>query len=504
MKTKGMQHQIATLLDLEKNPKFWAIGSEQGTGKTWCLLADMQRKFIHAKSLPNTGIDGAVVIAPKGVHLNWIEREIPKHCDVFYKSYAWNAANTKRNTLLQEEMLVKESERLFIVAMNYDAIKTPRGMGFLRKFMKRRKCLLILDESQKIKNPNSKTFAAALELGKLAVSKRVSSGTLIEDKPEDLWAQFEFLRPQGRLLGQTSYRAFRNFYSVLLPPDHPIVTAARNKIRGPQIPQITMKDQSGKPMYRNLDLLRLRLDQLRTRWTKAQCLDLPPKVYQTVLFDLDPKVMQIYRSTKEEKRINFAELEDSDELRIQTLKEMGVLQKLQQITSGFALDKEGKAHKLMEKNNRVETLMEILDGVEMPCVIWAKFREEFKRLGDRLRAAGYRVGEYHGAISQPDRETAVNSFQNEELDILLVNASVGSTGLTLTAARTAIYYSQDFALGKRKQSEDRIHRIGTKKTAVYIDIVARGTVDEAIVRSLQRKEEVSERINQDKLRQRIA
>lgn len=498
MKTKGMAHQIETLADLQRNETFWAIGSEQGTGKTWCLLADMQRKWEEKK------IQGAVIFAPKGVHLNWIDREIPKHFDSPYKAYAWNSANTRKETLLQEEMMVIDLKKLFIVAINYDAIKTPRGMGFVTKFMNRRKSLLILDESQKIKNPQSKTFSAALQLGLRAVSKRISSGTLIEDKPEDLWAQFEFLKPEGRLLGQATFRAFKNFYTVLYPKDHPVVIAARNKIRGPQIPQITQRDANGRPMYRNLDILRTRMERFRTRWTKAQCLDLPPKIYQTVLFDLDPQAMKIYKSIKEDKRLNFFELGSSEETRIQTLKELGVLQKLQQVTSGFVLDKTGEAFELSEKNTRVETLMDVLDGVELPCVIWAKFKEEFSILGNRLRKAGYKVAEYHGEVSQKDRELAVNSFQEEKLDILLANASVGSTGLTLTAGRTAIYYSQDFALGKRKQSEDRIHRIGTTKKAVYIDIVARGTVDESIAKSLQQKDEVSELIDQDKLRQKIS
>ena len=74
----------------------------------------------------------------------------------------------------------------------------------------------------------------------------------------------------------------------------------------------------------------------------------------------------------------------------------------------------------------------------------------------------------------------------------------GGIGLTLTAAETVIYYSNDFNLGTRLQSEDRCHRIGTRHNVVYIDLVALNTLDAPIARALQRKTAVAAEILGDR------
>ena len=71
------------------------------------------------------------------------------------------------------------------------------------------------------------------------------------------------------------------------------------------------------------------------------------------------------------------------------------------------------------------------------------------------------------------------------------NAQAAGIGLTLTAAETVIYYSNSFDLDHRLQSEDRAHRIGTKRNVVYIDLAAEDTVDEKIATNLQRKKVVA-------------
>jgi SNF2 family DNA or RNA helicase len=104
-----------------------------------------------------------------------------------------------------------------------------------------------------------------------------------------------------------------------------------------------------------------------------------------------------------------------------------------------------------------------------------------------LRKEGLRVVEYHGGVKTADREAAVDAFQRGEADAFVGQPQSGGIGLTLTNAGTVIYYSNDFNLETRLQSEDRAHRIGTRNNVVYIDLTATGTIDESIARSLQRK-----------------
>ena len=63
--------------------------------------------------------------------------------------------------------------------------------------------------------------------------------------------------------------------------------------------------------------------------------------------------------------------------------------------------------------------------------------------------------------------------------------------MNLTKANTVIYYNNTFDLEVRVQSEDRAHRLGQKKSVTYIDIIARGTIDEFVIKALNNKLRIS-------------
>ena len=91
-----------------------------------------------------------------------------------------------------------------------------------------------------------------------------------------------------------------------------------------------------------------------------------------------------------------------------------------------------------------------------------------------------------------DRNLAVERFQNDPKCRFFVAIPVtGGYGLTLTAAKYVIYYSNNYNLEVRRQSEDRAHRIGQTKNVVYIDIMAENTIDDKIVVALKSKIELS-------------
>jgi len=120
------------------------------------------------------------------------------------------------------------------------------------------------------------------------------------------------------------------------------------------------------------------------------------------------------------------------------------------------------------------------------------YREEIRQIVEALKAAGINAVEYHGGVKEKEREAAIDDFQNGVATAFVGNAQAGGIGLTLTAAQTAIYYSNDFSLELRLQSEDRCHRKGTKGTVRYIDLVAVDSIDEHVATSLQRKGEVAD------------
>lgn len=477
MKTKGMTHQVEALQRMAGRDIF-ALFMEQGTGKTWTLLADAERLYAAGK------IDAVLVIAPKGVHTNWVNREIPAHMDAHVIARAWRSGGGVRARAHIEELMkprdVGETVPLRVLSMNIDAVMTKDGYEFARRFLSATKALFIIDESSRIKNPDAGRTQKLLRLRGLAKMARIATGTPINNAPVDVFSQMEFL--ESGLLGTTSYRAFVAEYADLMSAHHPMM---QNMIRSnPRAAhaQIVARNPDGSPRWRNLDKLQRLLAPHSFRVLKRDCLDLPEKIYKVHPFELTPEQNKAYAMMRDDLRM---EDEFGD---VVVVKDLAALMKLQQITSGFVNPPGGGTPIYIgEKNPRLAALTDLMQDIVGQTIVWARFREELSSIAAALRKEGLRVVEYHGGVKTADREAAVDAFQRGEVDAFVGQPQSGGIGLTLTNAGTVIYYSNDFNRETRSQSEDRAHRIGTRNNVVYIDLVATGTIDESIARSLQRK-----------------
>ena len=477
-----MRHQLEAVQRMVGR-RTYALFMEQGTGKTWTLLADLER--LYAKGT----VDAALVVAPNGVHLNWITREIPAHMEGEIVARAWRSGAGAKYKRHLEKILDPRPEGfpvpLRILAVNIDALVTKSGYEFCERFLNATKAVIIVDESGRIKNPDAGRTKALMRLRKKALGARIATGTPITKAPTDVFAQFEFL--ESGLLGTTSYRAFVAEYSDVLPASHPLMQNMIRRNPRAAYAQIIAKNPDGSPRYRNLDKLQQLIAPHSFRVLKKDCLDLPEKIYKTLPFELEPAQQRAYDKMDEEQRI---ELGDRTELPVS---ELAALVKLQQITSGFVNLPGGLGVQYVgEGNPRLKALMDAVEDVEGKFVVWARFTEEIAAISEAMAAAGIRAVSYYGATSRDDREAAVDGFQNDpELRCFIGNAQAAGIGLTLTAGETVFYYSNSFDLDHRLQSEDRCHRIGTKNNVVYIDLVAEGTVDEKIARNLRRKKGVA-------------
>jgi SNF2 family DNA or RNA helicase len=488
---------------LSAAPYYFALGAEQGTGKTWMLLQNAEEQHAQGK------IEALVVIAPKGVHLNWTMREIPKHMSTKTKCDYWlsgmGVRHKRRLTAFVDKQANAEGE-LMVLAVNYDAVNTPSGLKYVRCFMRRYRSMLVLDESHHIKNPDSKRTKKITDiLGELAVSKRIASGTLIADKPLDLFGQYQFLK--NGILGTTSYRSFMGMYADLLPPSSGIVRDIAKKTFRHQLKGLTgsdlerkltvlmkntkhggapviARDSMGRPKYRNLDKLGRVIAPHTFRVLKKDCLDLPDKIYKTHIYDLSSKQRKLYDKVHEEMRY----LRDDGDLDIYSA--LTLTNKLRQLSSGFIMvEGDVEPTELTEEAEpRLKALQAVVeDAGDSPMIVWASFRYEIEEIVKHLEPYG-EVCVYHGQTPTAARNDAVDGFQEGRYRFFVATPGAGGTGLTLTAAEQVVYYSCSYALVERTQSEDRSHRIGTTKNVVYTDIVARGTIDERIAYILQGKE----------------
>jgi SNF2 family DNA or RNA helicase len=472
-KTKPYAHQI-TALKKSWNKEVFAYFMEMGTGKSKVLIDNISMLYDKGK------INGALIIAPKGVYQNWYDTEIPVHmADHIEKDIVlWKAMiNQKQQNELNK--LFKSTEKLHILCMNVEAFSTKKGLDFAAKFMSCHNTLMAIDESTTIKNPDAKRTKNIVELGKQAKYKRILTGSPVTKSPLDLYKQCEFLDPY--LLDYGSYYAFRTRYAVM-----------RSANFGGRSVQIIVG-------YKNLGELSSKLDPFSYRCLKEDCLDLPDYTYTKRVIQLSPEQKKLYQQMK---MLALAEL---DGKQMTTQSAMVQLMRLHQITCGHFTSDDGTIKEI--KNERLTALVDILDEVENKAVIWAHYRHDINAI---VNAVEKKFGKesyvtYFGDTTNEERQNAIKQIQdpNSSVRFIIGTPQTGGYGITLTGANTMVYYANGYDYEKRIQSEARINRAGQTRKMTYIDIIAEDTVDEKIVKALKSKMNIASKITGDELKQWI-
>jgi SNF2 family DNA or RNA helicase len=455
-KTTPYEHQRNALNQSAEKTQ-WAYFMEMGTGKTKVTIDNMAYLFLQRK------ITAALIIAPKSVYTNW-ETEIEVHMpDVIkYKIFKWNLDKPK------DYFKLEESKDLKIFLINVEALSTKRGFeGCVEYLSKNKLNFVALDESTTIKNRSAKRTKNILALQKLSLVRRILTGSPITKSPLDLYTQCQFLSPE--LLGFSSYLAFRNRYAEMT-----------------DIPVGSGRYISVPKYYKRLEELETKLKQFSTRIRKDQCLDLKPKVRQKRYIELEGDSKKIYE------RLRTSALAIVEDSTISFSNKLTEIIKLHQVCNGFSKDDDGQILELHKA--KINALDEILEETDGKVIIWANYIYNIKEIISFLekKYGKESVVSIYGAIDVQTRKKAVEKIQKDsKVRFLVGNPTTGGFGLTLTAVNTVIYFSNNYNLEVRMQSEDRAHRMGQKGTVVYIDIVAKNTLDEAIMKSLTSKGQVA-------------
>ena len=468
-KTKPYAHQM-TALEKSWNKETYAYFMEMGTGKTKVLIDNLAMLYDKGK------VNGALIIAPKGVVGTWYTNELPTHLPDHIENVTvlWQANITKKQ---QDSLdtLFEEGEGLHIIIMNVEAFSTEKGKLFASKFMSCHNTMMAIDESTTIKNPSAKRTKNILALGKEAKYRRIMTGSPVTKNPLDLFSQCYFLDPF--LLDFHSYYSFRNRYAEM----------KTMHAHGRSI-QIVSK-------FRHLGELSESLQSFSYRVLKEDCLDLPDKIFIKRQIQLTPDQRKLYEQMKKQA---LAILEGKVS---STKNSLTQLMRLQQITCGHFTDDTGTVQPI--ENNRINELMDVLEDVEGKAIIWAHYQWDINSI---IKAVVKRYGpgsvvDYYGLTPKDERQGNITRFQGDpKCRFFIGTPSTGGYGITLTAANTVIYYSNGYDLEKRLQSEDRAHRMGQKKPVTYVDINAEDTVDEKIVKALRSKIDIASQVLGEELR----
>ena len=471
-KTKPYAHQL-TALEKSWNKENFAYFMEMGTGKTKVLIDNLAMLYDKGK------IDGALIIAPKGVVKTWYEQELPTHLPNHIENVTvlWQSNITKTQQEKLETLFEIESA-LHILVMNVEALSTEKGVKFASKFINSHKTMMAIDESTTIKTPTARRTKNIIGIGKHAKYKRIMTGSPITKNPLDLYTQCEFLDPW--LLDFTSYYAFRNRYAEM----------KTMHLRGRSIQVVSE--------FKNLGELSETVKQFSYRVLKEDCLDLPPKNFIKRHITLTPAQQKLYKQMKDQALAILNGKVSS------TMTVLTQLMRLHQITCGHFTADDGSEQEV--ESNRMNELMSILEDMDGKAIIWANYQRDIKGIVDNIskKYGPGSVVDYYGLTPQEDRQDNIRKFQNNpECRFLVGTPQTGGYGITLTQANTVIYYSNGYDLEKRLQSEDRAHRIGQKKTVTYIDLICEDTVDEKIVKALRDKINIASEVMGEELKEWI-
>ena len=332
---------------------------------------------------------------------------------------------------------------------------------------------VVLDEATKIKNPKALATRVCLNLGRSAGLRLALSGTPMPNGPEDALAQIEFVRP-GALREEG--------LSLHSKVDDPLSRARLKRL----------------------------LERCAYRVTKAECLGLPAKSFIRREVRLTDEQEQLYYAANRELAFEVEDLRRKGRVWLPNV--LAKLQACQQIIAGFVpwrteipdvspelaarlfAAKVAERPLRLKKNPKGEEILAILEEAgDARVVVFCKFIEEIRLIAEMVaRETGRPAMEYHGGVDPASRDATIRAFKQDRKSVLCIQERTGGFGLNLVEANLAIYSTNDWSWGVYAQSQDRIHRIGQSLPCTYFQIVAKGTVDERVLRAVEQKREIAE------------
>lgn len=315
---------------------------------------------------------------------------------------------------------------------------------------------VVLDESQAIKNPQSKVTKAACLL--YAKNRLCMSGTPLQNNTFDIYAQMNFLNPG--MLGSIEH--FRNEFAT------PI-------------------DKFGEKEHK--DHLKKLLFPFILRRTKEQVAkDLPAKT-ETILFcEMDEEQRNIYDAYRNDYRDRILGVIKEHGIDKSQLTILQGLMKLRQICDSPAIMNE--TEKLPNVSVKLDELArEITENIgNHKALIFSQFLGMLALIRQKLTELGVKFEYFDGSTTAVERERAIQNFQkNDEIRVFLISLKAGGVGLNLTAADYVYIVDPWWNPAVEQQAIDRTHRIGQTKSIFAYRMICKDTIEDKILQLQDKK-----------------
>jgi non-specific serine/threonine protein kinase len=421
------------------------LADDMGLGKTIQALSFLH----HLKS--EEGTLKALVVCPTTLMYNW-QNEIGKFTPNI-SFYVHHGAGRSRDALASNEA--------DIIITTYGTLRSD-----IKQFVEVAFDYVVLDESQAIKNPNSKVTKAA---GLLKATNRLClSGTPLQNNTFDIYAQMNFLNPG--MLGSVEF--FKQEFSI-------------------PIDKFGEKEQK--------DHLRKLLYPFMLRRTKEQVAkDLPEKQEMVLFCEMGYEQRKIYEAFRNDYRDKILGVVDNQGIQKSQLTILQGLMKLRQICDSPSIIKDEE--KFPNVSVKLEEIgREITENISNhKALVFSQFLGMLALIKERLTELGVDYEYFDGSSTVLERERAIQRFQNDEsCRVFLISLKAGGVGLNLTAADYVYIVDPWWNPAVEQQAIDRTHRIGQTKNIFAYRMICTDTVEDKILKLQDRKRSLARELITD-------
>ena len=419
------------------------IADDMGLGKTLQVIT-MLLKLKEDKTI--TEKNKALIVLPTTLLTNW-EKEILRFAPAL-NAMIYHGSNRKWD--------IKGKD---IVLTTYGVSRTENAM-----FAKEKWAILVIDEAQNIKNPNTEQSKAVKKIG--AKIKIAMSGTPVENRLSEYWSIFDFSN-KGYLKNLNAFKS--DFaYPIEVEKDQKVL----RKFKKVTAPFILRRLKSDKTIIQDLPD-KIEINQY-CHLTKEQA-----ALYQNVVAELMPK----------------EDLETGKTIARQGAI-LALLTALKQVCNHpTQFSKKGNADPNL--SGKTQQLFELLENIlenDEKTLIFTQYAEMGNLLATMIKDNfGITSPFLHGGLSRPKRDEMVENFQNKaNTRIMILSLKAGGTGLNLTAANHVIHYDLWWNPAVEAQATDRAYRIGQQRNVNVHRFITQGTMEEKIDKLIQSKKALAD------------
>ena len=421
------------------------LADDMGLGKTVQALSFME----HYRK-ENGGLK-ALVVCPTTLIYNW-ENEIRKFTpELTYRIHHGPTRTRSKEEMVDHNVTITtygtlRSDIKLLLSVNFDYV--------------------VLDESQAIKNPSSKVTKAASLLN--AKHRLCMSGTPLQNNTFDVFAQMNFLNPG--MLGTMEF--FRQEFAI---------------------PIDKLGEQDRKEHLRKI------LYPFILRRTKEQVAkDLPEKQEMILWCEMEDEQRRIYDAYRNEYRDKILGTIQEQGIQRSQLTILQGLMKLRQICDSPAILNEEE--KFENHSIKLEELArEITENISNhKALVFSQFLGMLALIRAKLEELGVKYEYFDGSTSAPDREKAIQSFQNDDtVRVFLISLKAGGVGLNLTAADYVYIVDPWWNPAVEQQAIDRTHRIGQTKNIFAYRMICHDTIEDKILQLQEKKRSLAKELIAD-------